>query len=104
MISSYRPPGFSVTITCWSNASRTPTMSFVTCPLQSVTRPAAGELIAISNCTIASCRVWRRFLASPSAGVSLFSGSITALYESAATTRKPGEGARETQSVPRALP
>ena len=36
MISSYRPPGFSVTMTCWSNASRTPTMSFVTCPLQSV--------------------------------------------------------------------
>ena len=31
MISSYRPPGFSVTITCWSNASRTPTTSFVTC-------------------------------------------------------------------------
>ena len=24
MISSYRPPGFSVTIMCWSNASRTP--------------------------------------------------------------------------------
>ena len=66
-------------------------MSFVTCALQSVARPAAGELIAISNCTIASCRVWRRFLASPSAGVSLFSGSITALYESAATARKPAK-------------
>ena len=64
-------------------------MAFVTCALQSVARPAAGELIAISSCTIASCRVWRRFLASPSAGVSLFSGSITALYESAATGRKP---------------
>ena len=73
MISSYSPLGFSVTMMCWSNASRTPTMSFVTCLLQSSTRPAAGELIAISSCTMASCRVWRRFRASPSAGVRGFS-------------------------------
>src|SRR5206468_6266148 len=92
-ISSYRPSGFSVTITCWPNASRTSVISLSTVAVQSGILPAAGEEMDFSRRTMASCSVLRCWRASLSAWLSSSLGSIPGTLAGRVFRKQTGVGA-----------